>query len=101
MGESSRREKEITNTLGLHLRAATRFVQLSQRFQAKVRVSYDGRAADGRSILDLMMLAAGCGARLELEATGPDAEEATDALCALIEQGFQVDEESRDPCPGP
>jgi phosphocarrier protein len=87
----SRRQGELTNALGLHLRAATQFVRLSERFQAKVRVSCNGRAADGRSILDLVLLAAECGARLELEATGPDAEEATAALCALIEVGFDED----------
>ena len=82
MPELSRRKVEITNALGLHLRAATRFVEVSQQFQVKVRVSCDGRAADGHSILDLITLAAECGARLELEATGPDAEAAAAALCA-------------------
>ena len=54
----------------------------------EVRVSCNGRAADGRSILDLMTLAAESGAQLELEAIGPDAEAATAALCSLIEDRF-------------
>ncbi len=89
MPESSRRQVDITNALGFHLRAASRFVQLSQQFQANVRVCCDGRAANGRSILDLLTLAAGCGAGLEIEATGLDAEDALAALCALVEVKFQ------------
>ena len=80
MSGLSRRQMEITNALGLHLRAASQFVQLSRQFHAEVRVFCNGRAADGRSILDLMMLAAECGASLELEVNGPEAEEATAAL---------------------
>jgi phosphocarrier protein HPr len=90
-----RRRMEITNGLGLHLRAASQFAQLSQRFQAEVRLSCNGRAADGRSILDLMMLAAECGTPLELEVSGPEAAEATSALCALIEDRFHEDEEGQ------
>ena len=88
MPESSRRQVEITNALGFHLRAASQFVQLSRQYQADVRVCCDGRAADGRSILDLLTLAAECGAGLEIEATGLDAEEAIAALCACIEAQF-------------
>lgn len=88
MPEASREQVELTNSFGLHLRAAARFVQLSQQFRASVRVSCDGRAADGRSVLDLMTLAAERGAVLELEAVGPDAGEAVAALCALIEARF-------------
>ena len=88
MPESSRRQVEITNALGFHLRAASQFVQLSQQFQADVRVCCDGRAANGRSILDLLTLAAECGAGLEIEATGLDAEEAIAALCASSRPSF-------------
>jgi phosphotransferase system HPr (HPr) family protein len=70
------------------MRAAAQFVCLTQQFQSSVRVFCDGRAADGRSVLDLLMLAAGCGTRLELDASGLDAEEAIAALCALIEARF-------------
>ena len=86
------RQVEITNTLGLHLRAADKFVRLAQQFRADVRVACDGRKVSGRSILDLTTLAAACGSRLELEADGPDAEAALDALTDLI--GRRFDEEA-------
>ena len=100
MSGLSRRQMEITNTLGLHLRAASQFVQLSRQFRAEVRVFCNGRAADGGSILELMTLAAGCGASLELEVNGPEAEEAIAALFELIECRFHEDEEGRDERPG-
>lgn len=95
MAETSRLV-EITNPFGFHLRAVCRFVKLSREFEAEVQVSCNGRSAHGRSVLDLMMLAAGCGARLELELTGPDAESAAAALCALIEEGIRDDLEGGD-----
>ena len=66
-------------------------MSLAQQFRAEVRVAYDGRKASGRSILDLATLAAACGSRLELDADGPDAEAALDALAALV--GRRFDEE--------
>jgi phosphotransferase system HPr (HPr) family protein len=86
------RRVQITNTLGLHLRAADKFVRLARQFRADVRVACDGRTANGRSILDLATLAADCRSQLELEADGPDAEAALDALTALISRRF--DEEA-------
>src|SRR3954447_8383973 len=83
-----RRQVGVVNILGLHLRAADRFVRLAREFRADVWVSCDGRMASGKSILDLATLAAGYGTRLELEADGPDAEAALDALTGLIERGF-------------
>lgn len=87
-GQVITRSVEIVNTLGLHFRAADRIVRIARQFQANVNVACDGRAASGRSILDLATLAAGCGARLVLEADGPDAEAAINALTGLIEHGF-------------
>jgi len=94
----SRRPIEIVNALGLHFRAAQKFVSVASQFQADVRVHRDSKSANGRSILDLAMLAAECGTRLELEASGPDAERAISALSALIEGGFDENEtvEGRD-----
>ena len=80
-----RRQVEITNELGLHLRVANRLVQLAQQFQSEVRILWNGRVADGKSILDLMTLGAGSGALLELEVRGPDSEEAVAALCELVQ----------------
>jgi len=85
---TTNRQVEVTNTLGLHLRAAGSFVKLAQQFRANVWVICDGRRASGKSILDLAILAAECGCRLELETDGPDAEAALDALIDLIARGF-------------
>jgi phosphotransferase system HPr (HPr) family protein len=82
------RQVEIINALGLHLRAADKIVRLARQFRAEVRIARDGRQVSGRSILDLLTLAAGCGSRLELETDGPDAGAAMDALSGLIEHGF-------------
>ncbi len=79
---------EITNPLGLRLRAANQLVRLSQQFRAEIRVYRGDKDVSGKSILDLMTLVAGCGTQLEFEASGLDAEVAIDALAELIEAGF-------------
>jgi phosphotransferase system HPr (HPr) family protein len=93
MSGSSRREVVITNGAGLHLRAAGRLVQLARQFRSEVRVFCEGRVADCGSVLDLLMLGAGCGARLEIEVSGADAEEAAVAICGLIETRFDEQQE--------
>lgn len=90
----ARRQVEITNALGLHLRPADRFVRLATRFQSDIRVQADGRAINGKSILDLTTLAAECGTRLDIEAQGPDAEAAVTALVDLVQARFYEDESS-------
>jgi phosphocarrier protein HPr len=80
----ARRRIEVGEAHGLHLRPATRFVEVAKRYAAEVRVHCNGAEADGKSILDLLSLAAGFGTVLELEARGPDAEEAVAALADLI-----------------
>jgi phosphotransferase system HPr (HPr) family protein len=87
-----RRQVEIVNALGFHLRAADKFVRLAQGFQANVTVTCDGRKVSGRSILDLATLAASYGSRLELEADGSDAEAAINALTGLIGRRFDEQE---------
>jgi phosphocarrier protein len=87
-----RRQVEITNSLGLHLRPADKFVKLATRFQSEIRVHYNGSVFNGKSILDLTTLAAECGTRLELEAKGPDALEAIHALAELVLAQFYEDE---------
>jgi phosphotransferase system HPr (HPr) family protein len=82
------RHADLANARGMHLRAADRFVRLARKFRAEVRATCDGRTVSGRSVLDLLTLAAPCGARMEVEADGPDAEAALDALTALIDRGF-------------
>ncbi len=68
---TSNRQIDVTNTLGLHLRAADKFVRMAQQFRANVSVICGGQRACGKSILDLAMLAAGCGSRLELQNRWP------------------------------
>ena len=80
----ARRRTEVGEAHGLHLRPAARFVEVAKRFAAEVRVRCDGAEADGKSLMELMSLAAGFGMVLELEARGPDAEAAVIALADLI-----------------
>jgi phosphocarrier protein HPr len=78
------RQVAISNVLGLHLRAADKFVKSAQAFQSAVKVCSNGITADGRSILDLLSLAAGCGTILDVEAQGCDAEDAVAVQANLI-----------------
>jgi phosphotransferase system HPr (HPr) family protein len=82
-----RRRAEVAYPHGLHLRPADQLAAVARRFAAKVRVRFDGSEADGKSVLDLLCLAAGPGAVLELEAVGPDAEQAVEALADLLSSG--------------
>jgi phosphocarrier protein HPr len=87
-----RRKVEITNSLGLHLRPADKFVRIALKYQCDIRVNYNGRQFNGKSILDLTTLAAECGTHLELEARGPDAVAAVDALAVLVSAQFYENE---------
>ena len=78
----------IVNRRGLHARAAAKFVTMAERFGASVEVVRDGQSVSARSIMGLMMLGAGMGATIELQAEGWDAKEALDALSTLVEAGF-------------
>ena len=82
------RTVEIVNERGLHARASAKFVKLSGGFDAEVTVSRDGQTVDARSIMGLMMLAAGPGCRIEIAAEGPEAERAVDALAELVAARF-------------
>jgi phosphocarrier protein HPr len=88
MTNLNRLEARIGNAVGLHLRAAAHLARLALRFRSEIRVLCNGREANGKSILDLATLAAGCGKRLELQVWGPDADEAIAALATCIESGF-------------
>ncbi|WP_114418515.1 HPr family phosphocarrier protein [Marinospirillum perlucidum] len=87
-------EKTITliNKKGLHARAATRLVQVSQQFQADTHLCLDDRSANTRNIMQLLMLAAPCGTQMTLKAEGEDAEAALQALDELIQARFDEDE---------
>jgi phosphocarrier protein len=78
----------ITNALGLHARAAARFVHTASLFRAQVRVSRGGREMDGKSIMGLLLLAAAPGTGITITVSGDDEEAALAALCALVESGF-------------
>jgi len=88
----ARRTVEITNKRGLHARASAKFVKAASGFDAEVRVTKDGQTVDARSIMGLMMLAAGPGSAIDIEAEGDDAEAAVEALCALVESRFDEEE---------
>jgi phosphocarrier protein len=79
---------DICNARGLHARASAKFVKLAAQFDAEVRVSKDGQTVDAQSIMGLMMLAAGPGCTLEIQAEGPQAQEAVAALTALVNGRF-------------
>jgi phosphocarrier protein HPr len=78
----------ICNRRGLHARAAARFVKLAFEFDAEITVAKNGTSVSGRSIMGLMMLAAGPGTALEISATGNEAARAVAALVALVNSGF-------------
>lgn len=78
----------ITNTTGLHARPAALLVQTAARFQASIEIRYSDRTADAKRILQVLQLGASQGATVEIRATGQDAEEAINALEALVNSRF-------------
>jgi phosphocarrier protein HPr len=87
-GSSVVRDLIIGNKLGLHARPAAMFVRIANRFSSDIQVEKDGEEINGKSIMGLMLLAAGCGSRLKVTATGGDAEEMVRALEELIARKF-------------
>ena len=88
MAEILRAKAIIQNKRGLHARASAKIVEASARFQSEIHVIKDGSAVNGRSIMGLMMLAAGPGSSIDITAEGPDAKAAVDALAELIASRF-------------
>jgi phosphocarrier protein len=84
-----RRTVTVCNQRGLHARAAARFVKLAETFDALVIVLCRGQSVSALSIMGLMMLAAGPGTEIEIAASGAQAQEAVDALSALVERRFE------------
>jgi phosphocarrier protein HPr len=78
----------ISNRLGLHARASAKLTKLASSFASDVHLSRDGRRVNAKSIMGVMMLAAGLGAEVELEVDGPDERAAADAITALVKQKF-------------
>lgn len=83
------RQVVVVSPLGLHARAAARFVKVADAFRSQVRVTQGQRTMDGKSILGLLLLAAARGTELTISAEGPDEAEAVTALGRLIERGFE------------
>jgi phosphocarrier protein len=82
------REVVVTNELGLHARAAARFVHLAARFRSQIRVGRDNKMMDGKSIMGILLLAAARGTLLTITAHGSDEAAAIEALVGLVESGF-------------
>lgn len=78
----------IINKLGLHARAASKFVSTASAFASTTTVSKDGRSVDGKSIMSVMMLAASQGSQLHIRCEGEDEQQTMDAICALINDYF-------------
>ncbi|HQR10208.1 MAG TPA: HPr family phosphocarrier protein [Casimicrobiaceae bacterium] len=82
------RDVEIINKLGLHARASAKLTQLAAKYQSDVQMSRNGRKVNAKSIMGVMMLAAGKGAKVTVEVDGPDEAAAMDAIVALIGDYF-------------
>ena len=78
----------VVNQLGLHARAAARFVHLATRFEAHIRVTRDAKVMDGKSIMGILLLAAARGTTITISADGPDERDAVEALAQLVATGF-------------
>lgn len=90
-GRQHCREVTIRNAKGLHARASAKFVRCAEVYDAQVIVAKDGQRVAATSIMGLMMLAAGPGSVLRLEAEGPEAQDALDAIAALVDGRFDED----------
>ncbi len=84
----SERDVQVRNRLGMHARAAVRFVQLANGYKSEVKVIKDGQEANGKSIMGLLTLVAAHGVTMKLVCEGEDAEQALTALADLVASGF-------------
>ena len=82
------RQATVRNQLGMHARAAARFVHAASAFASHVRVGRGARVMDGKSIMGILLLAAARGSVITISAEGPDEAQALDALCQLVDSGF-------------
>lgn len=85
------RDVVVPNRLGLHARAAAKFVHAATKFDARVLVRRDGRTMDGKSIMGVLLLAAAQGTTIVISAEGPDEEAAVSTLAGLVMSGFGED----------
>ncbi|TGY89217.1 HPr family phosphocarrier protein [Marinicauda algicola] len=89
---SAKKTVTVCNRRGLHARAAAKFVAAARRHSARVTVERDGERVPGSSIMDLLMLAAGPGTQLVIEAEGEEAESAVEDLASLVSSGFEEED---------
>lgn len=82
------RDFTIANKLGLHARPSAQLTQVASKFAAEIWIAKNGRRVNAKSIMGVMMLAAGCGSTVTVDADGPDEAEAVAAIGALIEGKF-------------
>ena len=92
-GRALAQQLTIINRKGLHARASARFVRTAECFDAEIQVTRDGSTVTGDSIMGLMMLGAGPGSTILVQATGRQAREALDAITELVNNGFDEDSE--------
>ncbi|WP_122466351.1 MULTISPECIES: HPr family phosphocarrier protein [Brevundimonas] len=92
MSQVARGTADICNARGLHARASAKFVKLASTFDSDIRVTRDDQTVNALSIMGLLMLGAGIGCGIHIEAEGPDAEQAVEALVALVEGRFDEDQ---------
>ena len=90
----------VVNPLGMHARAAAKFVHLATRYEARVRVARDRREMDGKSIMGILLLAAARGSTITISADGIDERDAVDALAALVASGFGEEDATAAGAPG-
>ena len=88
MAQLAKRDVRIRNQLGMHARAAVKFVQLANKYRSEVKVSKDGNEANGKSIMGLLTLVAAMGSTMTIACEGDDADNAVAALSALVDEGF-------------
>ncbi len=91
--QTLKRDLELLNKYGMHVRPAGLFAKAASRYDADVRVEKDGNTVSGKSIMALMTLEATCGTVLHVSATGPQAQEALDELEALVARKFDIPDE--------
>ena len=94
MNQTHSREVIVALEQGLHARPADLFAREARRWQSRIEVVGNAQRVDGKSILDLLTLAAEAGTRLVVEATGPDAREAVDAIGSLFDHNFAIETEA-------
>lgn len=90
MSNETTTQARITHDLGLHLRAAGALVQVASRFNSQIEIQNGESVANGKSIMSVLSLAAGCGTELKITATGSDADEAAAAVAGIIQADFNL-----------